>query len=156
MKREALKLLKEEFEKNPTLFPHEIGVRSFVEFMALVEEALDTPYRHLDDYQKRLLASWDNIKIKASVEADKRQHGNSNDNWLTGSKPLPGLFRDMATNQSLLLLNDFEIQLIILALSWAKEKSSLEERAQAKPLTELESKIRTLYHQKHNIVDTNL
>ena len=119
--------------------------------MALVEEALDTPYRHLDSSQKRLLANWDNVKSKASVEADNRRHGYINENWLTGSKPLPGLFRDIATNQSLLLLNDFEIQLIILALSWAKEKSSLEERAQTKPLTELESKIRTLYHQKYNI-----
>ncbi len=148
MKEKALKLLEEEFEKNPTLFPHEIGVRSFVEFMGLIESALDTPYRHLDDSQKRLLASWDKLKIKASVEADNRQHGYINDNWLTGLKPIPGLFRDSATNQSLLLLNDFEIQLIILALSWAAEKSSLEERAQTKPLTELESKIRTLYHQR--------
>ena len=153
MNQETLKLMKEGFETNRNLFTPEIEVNSFVEFMGLIEEALDTPYRHLDNYQKRLLASWDNLKLKALVETDNRRHGNSNHNWLTGSKPLPGLFRDIATNQSLLLLNDFEIQLILLALSWAKEKSRLEERAQTKPLTELESKIRTLYHQKNNVTD---
>lgn len=50
-------------------------------------------------------------------------------------------------------LDDFELQLIVLALSWAVEKSELKAGAQTKPLRKLEKRIRKLLHQRVSLVN---
>lgn len=55
------------------------------------------------------------------------------------------LFKDNG-NDYTLLIGEKEIRLLLLALSWAVEKSVAKEGAQTKPLTPLEADLRREYH----------
>lgn len=57
------------------------------------------------------------------------------------------------TDDVLVHLNQFELQLIVLALNWAVGKSRTKQGAQTQALMQLEERMRALHHQRVDLVN---